>query len=92
MVTQARTVHGLPPQSDMETPNRAGLEQRVADALSVAGSISPSDIVVVDIDGRLYLRGVVSSPAEVEAAGEIAKSVEGVNSVINELEVMSGNG
>jgi hypothetical protein len=45
MVTQARTVHGLPPQSDMETPNRAGLEQRVADALSVAGSISPSDIV-----------------------------------------------
>jgi osmotically-inducible protein OsmY len=47
---------------------------------------------VVDIDGTLFLRGVVSSPAEVEAAGEIAKSVEGVNSVINELEVTSGNG
>jgi osmotically-inducible protein OsmY len=92
MVTQARTVHGLPPQSDMETPNRADLEQRVADALSVAGSISPSDVVVVDMEGTIYLRGVVSSLAEVKTAGEIAKSVECVKSVSNEVDVISGNG
>jgi osmotically-inducible protein OsmY len=92
VVTQERNFHGLPPQSDVETPNGAEVEHKAADALARAGNISPSDIVVVDVDGSIYLRGAVSSEAEVEAAGEIARSVDGVKAVINEIEVVSGQG
>lgn len=41
-------------------------------------------------DGRVLLSGTVRSEIDKDLAGEIAKSVEGVNSVQNSLEVRSG--
>jgi osmotically-inducible protein OsmY len=92
MVTQERTFHGLEPQADIETPNGALLEKRVADALANSGNLSPSDITVVDVDGTIYLRGMVGSQVEVDRAADVAISIQGVKSVINEITVQAGHG
>jgi osmotically-inducible protein OsmY len=92
MVTQERTFHGLQPESDIEHPNGAALEQKVADALASAGNVSPSDITVVDLDGDIYLRGNVSSQLEADNAGDVAMAVNGVKAVINEIKIQAGRG
>jgi osmotically-inducible protein OsmY len=92
MVTQERTFHGLQPESDIEHPNGAALEQKVADALASAGNVSPSDITVVDLDGDIYLRGNVSSQLEADNAGDVATAVNGVKAVINEIKIQAGRG
>lgn len=92
MVMQTRNFHGLKPESDIETPNAAELEERVAIALAGDGSVDPSDIVVVDVDGDIYLRGTVSSSIEVARAADVARSIEGVKSVVNELAIVIGQG
>jgi osmotically-inducible protein OsmY len=91
-VTQERTFHGLVPQSDIETPNGALLEMRVADALANSGNLSPADITVVDVDGTIYLRGMVGSQVELDRAADVAISIKGVKSVINEITVEAGHG
>jgi len=92
MVTQERNFHGLKPESDLEAPNSASLETRVANALANDGSLSSCDIVVVDVNGQITLRGAVSSFGEAQRATEVAGSIAGVSSIINALEVVSGNG
>jgi osmotically-inducible protein OsmY len=92
MATQERTFHGLEPQSDIETPNGAVLETRVADALANSGNLSPADITVVDVDGTIYLRGMVSSQVEVDRAADVAISIQGVKSIVNDLTVEAGHG
>jgi osmotically-inducible protein OsmY len=92
MVTRERNFHGLKPESDLESPNHASLETKVANALSKDGSLDPSDIVVVDMNGEITLRGAVSSLAEAQRATEVARSIVGVGSVINALEIVVGNG
>jgi len=92
MVTQERNFHELKPESDLETPNRASLETRVANALASDGSLDPSDIVVVDVNGQITLRGAVSSLVEAKRATDVAGSVAGVRSIVNALEVVAGNG
>jgi osmotically-inducible protein OsmY len=92
MVTQERNFHGLKPESDVETPNSASVETRVANALANDGSIDPSDIVVVDVNGQITLRGAVSSLAEAKRATEVAGSIAGVVSIVNALEIVVGNG
>lgn len=92
MVTQERTFHGQEPQSDIETPNGAVLEMRVADALANSGNLSPADIAVIDVSGTIYLRGMVSSQVEVDRARDVALSIDGVKSVVNEIIVDAGHG
>jgi osmotically-inducible protein OsmY len=45
------------------------------------------DLNVDSMNGRVKLSGWASSPAEIQTAGTIARSVEGVKSVDNQLKV-----
>ncbi|MFK0333023.1 BON domain-containing protein [Rhizobium sp. NPDC090275] len=92
MVMRERNFHGLKPQSDLETPNGASLETRVANALAKDGSLDASNIVVIDVNGQITLRGAVSSKTEARRATEVAGSIDGVSSIVNDLEIVAGNG
>lgn len=87
MVHQERTFYGLKPEIDIEVPNTAVLEVQVANALAQDGKIDPADVVVVDVEGHIHLSGAVSTPGEVDRATEIAKSVQGVDAVTNNIVV-----
>jgi osmotically-inducible protein OsmY len=45
------------------------------------------DVNVDSMNGRVTLKGWASSAGEIRAAGEIARSVEGVKSVDNQLQI-----
>ena len=45
----------------------------------------PNQIRVQTIHGVVYLRGLVSTPYQIEEAGSIAEQAEGVSSVQNQL-------
>lgn len=50
----------------------------------------PRDLTAVDvgtINGTVYLKGVVASAAEKDRAGQLAQSVSGVRSVVNNLQI-----
>ena len=92
MVTHERNFHGLKPTVDLEIPNNAQLETAVADALAAAGGIDSSDIVVVEVEGKIFLKGTVSSAGQVSRAAEVAQSVAGVTEISNEVTVVAGVG
>jgi len=49
----------------------------------------PRDLTAVDVDtvdGTVYLKGMVASEAEKDRAGQLAQSVSGVRSVVNNLQ------
>jgi osmotically-inducible protein OsmY len=48
---------------------------------------APNEISVQTVRGVVYLRGVVSTPLQIEEAGSIAEQVQGVTDVQNMLTI-----
>jgi osmotically-inducible protein OsmY len=64
------------------------LQLQVESALMQDHLIEDSDIEVLDNNGIVTLRGVVSSREARDRAEDLARTVIGVTTVINELDVM----
>jgi hyperosmotically inducible protein len=77
----------LPSKEPSKTP-RASLILTVKLALMAAPQLFPYDIDVEQSDHQITLTGKVADEAEKTAAAEVAKSVDGVASVNNKLEVV----
>ena len=60
---------------------------KVKAALLGDSTVKSSDIGVVTRDGEVQLSGFVDSQSQIERATEVAKGVEGVKSVINEMSI-----
>jgi hyperosmotically inducible protein len=58
-------------------------------ALFSDGRVKGRDVRVETTDGKVYLRGKVDSEAAKTAAGDVAKGIEGVKSVKNDLQVVA---
>lgn len=75
------------------------LEQNIADA-SITGSVKArlaadkvTSLIRVDVDtvqGIVHLNGVVENAETRERAGELARQVQGVRRVVNNLRIQSG--
>ncbi|TWT47175.1 BON domain-containing protein [Botrimarina hoheduenensis] len=63
------------------------MAQQVADALRDSGQLANYRVGVKYEDGVAWLLGSVTSPAQAEAAAQIAQSIEGIDHVVNKLEV-----
>lgn len=61
---------------------------RIKAALFQADQVSAGDINVETINGHVVLSGVVATDAEADLAVQLAKGVEGVKSVENDIEVI----
>jgi osmotically-inducible protein OsmY len=64
------------------------LQRQVQDALAEINDLRDAQIDVLDNNGIIALRGVVPSVKARERAEEIVRGMEGVVSVINELDVV----
>lgn len=64
------------------------LQHRVQDALSDINDLRGSSIEVTDSNGILTLSGTVPTVEARERAEAIVRNMEGVTSVINELDVV----
>ncbi len=65
-----------------------GLQHQVQRALMEQRVLENEGIEVLDNNGVITLRGAVATVEARETAEAIARSVEGVTSVINELDVV----
>ncbi|WP_417665958.1 BON domain-containing protein [Pseudidiomarina sp.] len=65
----------------------SAITARVKTALFEADQISASAINVETIDGHVVLSGVVTTSEEADLAAQLARGVEGVKSVENDIEV-----
>ena len=71
-----------------ECPGDARISADVRALLAQSPALgSPSPISVRTIDGVVYLRGLVSTPYQIEQAGSIAGQATGVVSVENQLTI-----
>jgi hyperosmotically inducible protein len=86
MVFKERTFFGGDP-GDTAAQQPADLEARVADTLAAVHDIDATDVSVVVRGNTAVLMGFIGSTAESERAVETARSVEGIDEVINELTV-----
>lgn len=85
MVFKPQSFHEVEPTVEREFPPQAILETSVAAALASAGGLDATNIAVV-ADGRtVTLRGRVLLTGEIRRAEEVARSVDGVNTVVNTL-------
>ena len=64
------------------------LQQQVQDALAEINELRGAQIDVLDSNGIVTLRGIVPKVEARERAEAIARGMEGVISVINELDVV----
>ncbi|WON73391.1 BON domain-containing protein [Nitrosospira sp. Is2] len=60
---------------------------KVKGALVAESGVDSGDIAVVTRDGEVQLSGFVKDQSQIERATQVARSVEGVKNVINELSV-----
>src|SRR5690242_3841843 len=60
---------------------------KVKAALLADSTVKSSDIGVVTRDGEVQLSGFVDSQSQIERATEVAKGVQGVKGVINEMSI-----
>lgn len=60
---------------------------KVKAALLADSSVKSSDIGVVTRNGEVQLSGFVNSQSQIDRATEVAKGVEGVKNVINEMSI-----
>lgn len=60
---------------------------KVKAALIAESGLNSTDISTVTRDGVVQLSGFVDNQAQIDRAGEIARGVEGVKSVVNELSI-----
>ena len=64
------------------------LQHQVQDALGEINKLRGAQIDVLDTNGIITLTGIVPTVAARERAEEIVRGMEGVVSVINELDVV----
>lgn len=64
------------------------LQHRVQDALSEINDLRGSSIEVIDSNGIITLSGTVPTVEARDRAEAIVRNMEGVTSVINELDVV----
>ena len=60
---------------------------KVKAALMGESGIKSSDIGVVTRDGQVQLSGFVENQTQIDRATEVARGVEGVKNVINEMSI-----
>ena len=89
MVFKPQTFHEVPPQAELDDPTDAVLEAEVAAALGRAGRVDASRVGVTMTGAIATLDGLVGSSAEVEAAAEVARQVDGVKGVDNRLRIQA---
>lgn len=85
MVFKQASFHGLEPEVEVDDFTRARLEAAVANALAVAGGIDASDVSVTANDADIMLSGTVATVEEIERATAVARAVEGVGMVRNQI-------
>lgn len=85
MVFKQASFHGLEPEVEVNHFTRARLEAAVANALAVAGGIDASDVSVTSNDADILLSGTVATVGEIERATAVARAVEGVGVVRNQI-------
>lgn len=76
-------------QSAGEYASDAVITTKVKGAFVAQSALSALDISVETINGNVTLSGTVGSEAEVELANHVARGVEGVKHVSNDLKVDS---
>jgi osmotically-inducible protein OsmY len=87
MVFKHQQFYETPPEIEIEFPGRATLEAAVSDALASSGGIDASDVMVTASGTIITLSGSVLRQEEFARAEEIARSVEGVTDVRNDIAV-----
>jgi len=83
-----------PPVAKAEEPKpdpNKELAARVKRALEAEAKIQAAGIDVTAQDGKVTLWGTTTSNAERTRAGNVAKKVEGVTAVVNQLKVVRGS-
>jgi hypothetical protein len=85
MVHKPRRNHDLLAEGEILHPVEVPLEQRVADLLAVSGSVDASAVTVTAEGDRIHLRGIVFSAEEIARSSAIALSVDGVQTVENDI-------
>lgn len=85
MVFKHQQFYEAPPEIEVEFPARATLESAVSDALASSGGIDASDVTVTANGSTITLAGAVLRLEEVTRAEEVARGVEGVTKVRNEI-------
>jgi len=84
--TTQSNMSAAPSKSDIRKAHRA-LSHKVLHALS-AGGVDTADIVVMVKEGNsITLVGDARDQQQIDKAGEIAKGVQGVTAVVNNLSV-----
>jgi hyperosmotically inducible protein len=74
-------------QSASEYASDAVVTTKVKGAFVAQSALSALDIGVETVDGKVTLTGTVGTAAEVELASHVARDVEGVKQVQNDLQV-----
>ena len=87
MVFKHQQFYEAPPEIEFEFPGRASLESAVSDALASSGGIDASDVTVTANGSSITLAGAVLRQEEVARAEEVARSIDGVTEVRNDLTV-----
>lgn len=75
----------LPKESAGEYIDDAVITTKVKASLVDQPTLKALEIKVETFKGTVYLRGAVASQAQIDKAGEVARSINGVRSVKNEL-------
>jgi len=75
----------LPKESTGEYVDDAVITTKVKASILDQPTLKILEIEVETFKGAVYLRGVVASQANIDKAGEVARSINGVRSVKNEL-------
>jgi osmotically-inducible protein OsmY len=85
MVFKQQTFHEEEPTVELEHPPRAAMETMVAEALAVAGGLDATEVTVTASAGTVTLAGSVLRASEIDRASEVARSVYGVEQVVNKI-------
>ncbi|OLP61533.1 hypothetical protein BJF93_00230 [Xaviernesmea oryzae] len=84
MVYKERMFHEAPAK-EQAANGVAALESRVADALAADHALDATGISVISHGNGVTLGGLAGSQKEIAQAEEIARRVEGVDEVVNQI-------
>ena len=85
LATAVGCADNLPKESAGEYIDDAVITTKVKASIVDRPTLKVSEIRVETFKGTVYLSGFVASEAQIGRAGEVARSVNGVRSVKNEL-------
>lgn len=85
LATATGCADNLPKESAGEYIDDAVITTKVKASIVDRPTLKVSEIRVETFKGTVYLSGVVSSRAQIDEAGEIARRINGVRAVKNEL-------